>query len=236
MALPIAVIYGAGPGTGAAIARALAPTHSLLLMSRSLPQTLGRLSLDDIPQDRIYAHKYDGAASFVEGIKAAQARWPGAPVKVGVCNAGVPFKPGPFFSKSTEDFKDCLDSAVQAWDFSQAVIPALIASNGGTLIITGATMSRRAGANFAAMAGASFARRALAQSLAKEFGSQGVHVAHVVVDGLINTAHVEESMGKAEPGARLEPADIADVYLDIIKQKPTAWTQELDIRPAKEKW
>lgn len=80
-------------------------------MSRSLPQSIGRLALDDVPQDRIYAHKYDGAASFAEGIKAAQERWPGAQVKVGVCNAGVPFQPGPFLSKSTEDFKECLDSA-----------------------------------------------------------------------------------------------------------------------------
>ncbi|CAK9782473.1 NAD(P)-binding protein [Cutaneotrichosporon oleaginosum] len=233
---PIALIYGAGPGTGAAIARALAPTHALLLMSRSLPQSISRLALDDLPQDRVYAHKYTGAASFGEAIKAAQERWPGAQVKVGVCHAGVPFQPGPFLNKSTEDFKECLDSAVQAWDFSQAVIPALLAANGGTLIITGATMSRRAGANFAAMAGASFARRALAQSLAKEFGAQGVHVAHVVVDGLIATAHVDGMMGKAEPGSRLEPSDIAEVYLDIIKQKPSAWTQELDIRPSKEKW
>lgn len=74
-------------------------------------------------------------------------------------------------------------------------------------------MSRRAGANFAPMAGASFARRALAQSLAKEFGPLGVHVAHVVIDGLISTAHVEDMMGKAEAGSRLDPNDIAEVGL-----------------------
>lgn len=103
------------------------------------------------------------------------------------------------------------DTSVQAWDFSQAVIPALLAAHGGTLIITGATMARRAGANFAAMASASFARRALAQSLAKEFGPLGVHVAHVIVDGLIDTAHVDQMMGKAEAGTRLDPNDIAEV-------------------------
>lgn len=81
-------------------------------MSRSLPQSIARLALDDIPQDRIYAHKYDGtSASFKAAIEAAQARWPGAQVTVGVCNAGVPFQPGAFLKKSTEDYKECLDSA-----------------------------------------------------------------------------------------------------------------------------
>lgn len=91
-------------------------------------------------------------------------------------------------------------------------------------------MARRAGANFAAMASASFARRALAQSLAKEFGPQGIHVAHVVVDGLIDTARVEGMMGKGEEGSRLDPADIAQVYVDLVNQKPSCWTQELDVR------
>jgi NAD(P)-dependent dehydrogenase (short-subunit alcohol dehydrogenase family) len=91
-------------------------------------------------------------------------------------------------------------------------------------------MARRARAEFAAMAGASFARRALAQSLAKEFGPQGVHVAHVIIDGLIQTDRVDGMFGGGEAGTRLDPADIAAVYLDIIRQKPSAWTQELDVR------
>jgi hypothetical protein len=80
-------------------------------MSRSLPQSIARLALDDLPQDRICAYKYDGKASFAEGIKAAKERWPESEIKVGVCNAGVPFHPGPFLSKSTDDFKEALDSA-----------------------------------------------------------------------------------------------------------------------------
>lgn len=81
-------------------------------MSRSLPQSISRLALDDLPQDRIHAHKYDGTgASFKQAIEEAKKRWPGAEVKVGVCNAGVPFQPGSFLKKSHEDYLECLDSA-----------------------------------------------------------------------------------------------------------------------------
>lgn len=88
---------------------------------------------------------------------------------------------------------------------------------GGSLLFTGATMSKRAGANFSTMAPASFARRALAQSLAKEFGPRGIHVCHVIVDGLIATAHVENMMGKSEEGSRLLPDDIAKVSCGNVK-------------------
>lgn len=120
------------------------------------------------------------------------------------------------------------------------MIPKLLEAKGGTLLVTGATMARKASANFSSMAAASFARRALAQSLAREFGPQGVHVAHVVVDGLIDTcvwggltnprARVEGMMGKGKEGDRLKPEDIAQVFLDVINQKSSAWTQELDVR------
>lgn len=105
---------------------------------------------------------------------------------------------------------------------------------GGTLIFTGATMAVRGGANFSAMAPGAFARRALAQSLAREFGPQGIHVCHVVVDGLIDTARVKGIMGDkaatVEDGTRLEPDGIAQVYVDIVNQPRSTWTQELDVR------
>lgn len=142
--------------------------------------------------------------------------------------------------------------SVQAWDFSQSVLPHMLPS-GGTLLFTGSTAATRGSANFAAMAPGAFGRRALAQSLAREFGPQGVHVAHVIVDGLIATERVNGMMGAAAPGERLDPEAIAQTYLDIIAQPPSCWTQELDIRwvqrwegggrpltvvhrPAKEKW
>lgn len=90
--------------------------------------------------------------------------------------------------------------------------------NGGTLLFTGATMSVRAGAKFSAMAPAMFARRALAQSLAREFGPQGIHVCHVIVDGIIDTPRVQGMMGAGKgEDTRLQPDDIAQVCLSIFQ-------------------
>jgi len=118
---------------------------------------------------------------------------------------------------------------MQAFEFSQAVIPAML-PEGGTLLFSGATMAMRGSANFTAMAPATFARRALAQSLAREFGPRGIHVCHVIIDGIIRTERTEGMMGPGEEGTRLIPEDIAQVYVDLIKQPRSAWTQELDIR------
>lgn len=116
------------------------------------------------------------------------------------------------------------------------MIPALLSAGGGTLIFTGSTASLRGSKGFAAMSPGAFARRSLSQCLAREFGPQGVHVAHVVVDGQINTERVEKMMGKVGEGERLEPADIAQSYLDLVNQRPSCWSQEIDVRPAKEKF
>lgn len=98
----------------------------------------------------------------------------------------------------------------QAFEFSQAIIPRMLPS-GGTLLFTGATMAMRAGANFSAMAPGSFSRRALAQSLAREFGPKNIHVCHVIVDGIIDTQRVHGMMGAGEEGTRILPDDIAQV-------------------------
>ena len=110
----------------------------------------------------------------------------------------------------------------------------------GTIVFTGATASLRGGANFAAFAGAKHGLRALAQSMARELGPKGVHVAHVVVDGAIDTAFIRDSFPeryalKAQDGI-LNPDHIAENYWQLHCQPRDAWTFELDLRPWCEKW
>jgi NAD(P)-dependent dehydrogenase (short-subunit alcohol dehydrogenase family) len=100
----------------------------------------------------------------------------------------------------------------------------------GTIIFTGATGSIRGGAGFAAFAVPKFGLRALAQSMARELGPKGIHVAHVVIDGMIG----EE--GKATEEGVLKPADIAEAYYQLHRQKRSAWTHEIDLRPSSEKF
>ncbi|KAJ9095288.1 hypothetical protein QFC21_005654 [Naganishia friedmannii] len=85
------------------------------------------------------------------------------------------------------------------------------------------------------MAPSKFALRALSQSLAREFGPKGVHVAHIIIDGLIETDRIQSMMGEAkEEGTRLSPDAIGQAYRYLYEQDSSAWTQELDLRPSKE--
>lgn len=110
----------------------------------------------------------------------------------------------------------------------------------GTILFTGATASLRGGAGFSAFAGAKHGLRALAQSMARELGPKGIHVAHVVIDGAIDTPFIAERFPeryatKAQDGI-LQPAQIAENYWNLHRQQRSAWTFELDLRPWSEKW
>jgi NAD(P)-dependent dehydrogenase (short-subunit alcohol dehydrogenase family) len=117
---------------------------------------------------------------------------------------------------------------------------AMLPRGRGTLLFTGATASLRGGAGFAAFAGGKAALRALAQSMARELGPRGLHVAHVVVDGLIDTAfsreHFAERVAAAGPDGILNPDHIAEAYWWLHRQPRDAWTFELDLRPSVETW
>ena len=142
----------------------------------------------------------------------------------------------PFSEVSAGDFEQvwrtcCLGAMISA----QSVMPHMAARKSGSVIFTGATAGLRGGANFSAFASAKFALRGLSQALAREFGPRGVHVAHVVIDGLIDAPQTNERFGRAQ-GGRMDPKSIAKTYLELVSQDPSAWTQEMDLRPFAEKF
>ena len=118
---------------------------------------------------------------------------------------------------------------------AREVARRMVARGRGTLIFTGATASVRGGAGFAAFAGAKHALRALAQSMARELGPQGVHVAHCIIDGAIDTAFIRDNFPERyalkEQDGILQPDSIADAYWMLHQQPRDAWTHELDLRP-----
>ena len=116
----------------------------------------------------------------------------------------------------------------------------MVERNKGTIIFTGASASLRGNSGFAAFSGGKHALRALAQSMAKEIGPKGVHVAHVIIDGLINNPATRELFPerfeqRGEDGI-LKPNEIAESYWQLHNQPRSAWTFELDLRPFKEQW
>jgi len=116
---------------------------------------------------------------------------------------------------------------------SRLVLPSMIAAGQGAIILTGATAGLRGNARFAAFASAKFALRGLAQSLAREYGPSGIHVAHVVLDGLVDEPQTDERFGPAQ-SMRMDPDAVARAYLSLVGQESSCWTRELDLRPCAE--
>lgn len=135
-----------------------------------------------------------------------------------------------FLQTSTRDFRDLWDViCLAAVNGTARVLPAMLADGHGTVLFTGATASVKAGGGFAAFASAKFALRGLAQSLAREYAPQGIHVCHVVIDGVIKGERAGR-FGLTEQQC-LDADAIAETYLHLVNQPRSAWTLELDLRP-----
>lgn len=142
----------------------------------------------------------------------------------------------PFEQTTADEFEQawrvaCLGAVTSA----QLVLPYMVARGKGTIVLTGATAGLRGAAQFSAFASAKFALRGLAQSLAREFGPNGIHVAHVILDGLIDEPQTDRRFGPAR-STRMNPDSVAAAYLGLASQHPSAWTQETDLRPFAERF
>jgi NAD(P)-dependent dehydrogenase (short-subunit alcohol dehydrogenase family) len=158
----------------------------------------------------------------------------------------VVFNAGTFSIMSVLDTQ--ADHFEQSWKINcmagffvgRAAAAAMKARGSGTIIFTGATASLRGGARFHNLAVGKFGLRALAQSMARELGPQNIHVAHVIIDGPIDTPFTRERfpdlIASRPPDGILLPDDIAENYWHLHCQKRSAWTHELDVRPFLEPW
>ncbi|CAN5567472.1 SDR family oxidoreductase [soil metagenome] len=231
----IAAVLGVGPGLGAAIAQRFAcEGYSMGLMARDE----GKLSeiQREIEDEGGAAAAYATDATDPSSVQQAfgQIREELGDPEVLVYNAGA-FEMGGILEVSPEKFDECFKAnCAGAFYAAQQVLPAMQEAGRGTVLLTGATASMRGSAKFAALATGKFGLRALAQSMAREFGPQGVHVAHAIIDGQINTPRVREMSPDRDDSTMLAPDAIAEAYWQLHAQDPTAWTLELDLRPATE--
>ena len=231
----VAVVLGVGPGLGATVARRFAREgFAVGLMARgeeSLAAAREEVEGSGGTALSVAADATD-AASVASAFDRVREEL-GEP-EIFVYNAGA-FQMGGILELSPEQFDDCFRANCSgAFYGAQQVLPAMVERERGTIILTGATAALRGSARFAALATGKFGLRALAQSMAREFGPQGIHVAHVVIDGQINTPRLREAQPDREESTTLSPESIAETYWQLHAQDPTAWTLELDLRPAPE--
>jgi NAD(P)-dependent dehydrogenase (short-subunit alcohol dehydrogenase family) len=162
------------------------------------------------------------------------------PLQVVVFNIGANVR-FPVVETTAQVYSKVWEMAALAGFFTGREAARVMTPRGkGTILFTGATASTRGGAGFSAFAGAKAALRQLAQSLAREMGPKGIHVAHVVVDGMIDGTFARsiapDIQSLLDEDAILKPDEIARNYVWLHKQQRSAWTFELDLRPWKENW
>jgi NAD(P)-dependent dehydrogenase (short-subunit alcohol dehydrogenase family) len=223
-----AIVVGVGPGLGFALCRAFARAGHRTIGAARRADEVARLAAAE-PELRVEAAACDATdPASVAALFEAAGR--GAPPAVVVFNASG-FVRGNVLDLDPAELERAWKVGVLgALHVAQAAGKRMVAAGGGTILFTGATAALRGAAGFAGLAIPKFGVRALAQSLARELGPKGVHVCHVVVDGLIAT---ERTRAWIKPGddTALAPDAIAASYLAISRQPRSAWTQELDLRP-----
>ena len=237
----VALVVGAGDATGGAVARRFARAGYVACVTRRSADKLEPLvrSIRDSGGEAhgfaSDARKEDQVTALVEDIENRIG-----PIEVFVFNVGANVPCGILEETPRKYFKIWEMACFGGFLTSQAVARRMVTRGQGTIIFTGATASLRGAANFAAFAGAKHAVRALAQSMARELGPRGIHVAHTVIDGAIDTAFIRDSFPakyaqKSQDGI-LSPEHIAEAYWYLHGQPRDAWTFELDLRPWMEPW
>lgn len=225
-----ALIVGAGPGLGASLARVFRRDGGLqVLMAAREPDKL-RAACDEIGTRALRCDATD-PAEVAALFDQATAHFGAAP-EVVVYNASRRV-PGRFVDIDAVAMTDAVAvTALGAFHVAQQAARRMLPQGNGAILFTGATAGVKGFAQSASFAMGKFALRGLAQSLARELGPQGIHVGHVIVDGLIATT----SSTPASPDDQLDPDAIAQTYLHLLSQHRSAWTWEVDVRPWSERF
>lgn len=225
-----ALIVGAGAGLSASLARQLAGEGVKVALAARSTEDLAALSREI------------GAATFacdasrrsdVEKLFADLEKGPGAP-EIVVYNPSYRTR-GPIAELDPGEVeKSLMVSAFGGFLVAQQAVRRMLPKQSGCIVFTGASASVKGYALSAPFAMGKFALRGLAQSMARELHPQGIHVAHIVIDGGIRSERRPEQAGK--PASMLDPDDIATAYLNVIRQPKSAWAHEVEVRPWVEKF
>jgi NAD(P)-dependent dehydrogenase (short-subunit alcohol dehydrogenase family) len=241
----IALVIGAGDATGSAVARRFAREgFTVCATRRSLDKLQPLLAQIEAAGGLAQgfgtdARKEDEVVALIEQIESSIG-----PIEVMVFNIGANAPSSILDETARKYFKiwemACFAGFLNGREVARRMVVRAAPERLQSIIFTGATASLRGSANFAAFAGAKHALRALAQSMARELGPRGIHVAHSIIDGAIDTAFIRDNFPQRyalkDQDGILNPDHIADAYWQLHQQPRDAWTHELDLRPYLEKF
>jgi NAD(P)-dependent dehydrogenase (short-subunit alcohol dehydrogenase family) len=233
----VAVVTGVGPGLGAALVRRFAPSYAVAILARKaeylealadeIRRSVGATVLD-------ISCDVSDRTQITEAFRAIRVDL-GEP-EVLIYNAGSGTF-GTVAEITPEQYEaDWRVNALGAFLAAREVAPGMIARGRGTMLFTGATAGVKAGPRSVSFGPAKFAMRGLAQSLARDLGAKGIHVAWINVDGSIDIPGARGLKPSLKPDDFLKPDAIAETYWHLAHQDPSAWTLDIDLRPFKEKF
>jgi NAD(P)-dependent dehydrogenase (short-subunit alcohol dehydrogenase family) len=237
----VALVIGAGDATGGAIARRFAREGFTACVTRRNADKLAPL-VESIAREGGKARAFGSDARKEEQMTALieEIERDIGPIEVAVFNIGGNVRFPIRETTSRVYFKVWEMCAFAGFLMGREVAKAMVPRGRGTILFTGATASVRGGSGFSAFSGGKHALRALAQSMARELGPEGIHVAHVIIDGAIDTQFIQtmfpERYKLKDQDGILNPEAIAEAYWQLHLQQRSAWTHEMDLRPWRETW
>ena len=238
----VALVIGAGDNLGSAIAKCFSNEGYIIVAARRNGDKLNILKEEIELKDGVFhgysldARKEEEIINLIEEVEQHIGL-----IDVAIYNIGGNINFGITETTSKKYYKTWEMAAYGAFLTGREVAKHMLPRKRGTIIFTGATASIRGGKGYAAFSGAKHAKRSLAQSMARELGPRGIHIAHIVIDGAIDTPWIKELFSefyneKKEKDGLMNPNDIAQNYLWIHNQPRNAWTHEIDLRPWIETW
>src|SRR2546421_1867502 len=228
----VAIVAGVGPGLGAALVRKLVEEGCRVGMFARSPEFIGKLAAEFESQALAVPTDISDVKAVTAGFRKVRQRL--GPVEILIAHASGSVGEG-LLTTTPDQFEQSWRIAVLgAFLCAREAARDMLKRQSGTIIFTGATSSVRGRGGAVAFSSAKFAVRGLAQSLAVELWPKGVHVAHVVIDGVIDTLKVRRTYKPSAREPLLKPEAIADSYWDLIQQDRSAWSLEIDLRPNKE--
>ena len=233
MSQPVCVVVGVGPGNGAAFARRFAAGgYAVALLARGYERT--EALAKQLPGARAYSCDVADPAS-VKSTFAALTSDLGVP-QVVIYNAGSGVW-GTMEQITPEQLLDALRvNTTGLLACAQQVVPGMRGAGKGSIVVVGATASRRGGAKTAGFAPAKAAQKSLAESMARHLGPQGIHVSLIVIDGVVDLPATRERMTDKPDSFFVKPFDVAETAWWLSHQPRSAWSFEVDVRPFAETW